>query len=538
MKYLSALILLLSLTTFSQAQYLFDDFEGNGNISTWFGDDCSIDTDFSNPFRESINASETVLKYEDSGGSFANVRFDITNNFDLSTQASFSLLIYIPSSGTSGNQPEQISLKLQDGDLTEPWSTQSEIIKPLVLDQWQRVSFNFSRDAFINLNGNSPPPSTRTDFDRVVLQINGENNSDRVVAYLDSIYFDSSRGDPLPGSPFDSLVWADEFEGEGQIDTSKWFQQNLLPLGNSWYNGEVQHYTDREENSFLDSGYLHIMAKKETFTDQGVTKEYTSARLNSKFAFTYGRVEARAKLPFGEGSWPAIWMLGKNIIEPGAYWTEEFGTVSWPACGEIDLMEHWGYNQNYVQAALHTPSSFGATVNKQGLLATDVSSTFHTYAMEWSPEKIDFFLDGALYYTYDPEVKDLDTWPFDADMYLLLNVAMVGNIDPTFTQSPMILDYIRVYQASSSPTSTIAEARDKPLLKAYPNPVSDRLKLMVTAANPRSVLRIYSSQGKLVESQILGPGKQEMDWAAYPKGIYILVWETSKGSQTQRIIKR
>jgi len=538
MKYLSALILLLSLTTFSQAQYVFDDFEGNGNISSWFGDDCSIDTDFSNPFREGINASETVLKYEDSGGSFANVRFDITDNFDLSTQASFSLLIYVPSSSISGNQPEQISLKLQDGDLTEPWSTQSEIIKPLVLDQWQRVNFNFSRDAFINLDGNSPPPSTRTDFDRVVLQINGENNSDRVVAYLDSIYFDSSTGDPLQGSPFDSLVWADEFEGEGQIDTSKWFQQNLLPLGNSWYNGEVQHYTDREENSFLDSGYLHIMAKKETFTDQGVTKEYTSARLNSKFAFTYGRVEARAKLPLGEGTWPAIWMLGKNIIEPGAYWTEEFGTVSWPACGEIDIMEHWGYNQNYVQAALHTPSSFGATVNKQGLLATDVSSTFHTYAMEWSPEKIDFFLDGALYYTYDPEVKDLDTWPFDADMYLLLNVAMVGNIDPAFTQSPMILDYIRVYQASSSPTSTIAEAKDQPLLKAYPNPVSDRLKLMVTAANPRSVLRVYSSQGTLMGSQILSPGKQEMDWSAYPKGIYVLVWETSKGSQTQRIIKR
>ena len=135
----------------------------------------------------------------------------------------------------------------------------------------------------------------------------------------------------------------------------------------SWYNGELQHYTDRIENSYVQNGHLYLVAKNETFTDQGVTKNYTSARLNSKFAFTYGRIEVRASLPIGEGTWPAIWMLGKNISEPGAYWeTQGFGTTSWPACGEIDIMEHWGSDQDYVQSALHTPSSSGNTVNKGG----------------------------------------------------------------------------------------------------------------------------------------------------------------------------
>ena len=104
-----------------------------------------------------------------------------------------------------------------------------------------------------------------------------------------------------------SLIWNDEFEGNGSIDTSKWHHQTQLPNGNSWFNGEIQHYTDRLDNSYVSNGTLKIVAKKETYTDQGHTKDYTSARLNSKYAFTYGKIEARAKLPEGVGTWPAIW---------------------------------------------------------------------------------------------------------------------------------------------------------------------------------------------------------------------------------------
>ena len=202
---------------------------------------------------------------------------------------------------------------------------------------------------------------------------------------------------------------------------------------------------------------MHIVAKQETYTDpvQGITKDYTSARLNSKFAFTYGRVEARAKLPAGVGTWPAIWMLGKNINETGAYWqTQGFGTTGWPECGEIDIMEHWGSNQNYVQSALHTPSSFGATVNHGGIMANDVSNTFHIYAMEWSATEIVFSIDGLEYYTYSPSPQNMSTWPYIADQYILLNIAIENSIDPSFTQSDMVFDYIRVYQQGTGSTTT------------------------------------------------------------------------------------
>lgn len=448
------LLLIPGLKGWSQVQDVFDDFEGNGDITTWFGDACNMDISFANPNIQGINTSATVLKYEDVGGQYANVRFDVSENFDLSVHHTFTLKIFIASGSITGNQNNQISLKLQDGTLGAPWETQSEIIKNVTLDEWQEISFDFQNDPYINFNGGSPAPVLRTDFNRIVLQINGENNFDFVTAYLDDISYDGSVGSC---SPYNNLVWSDEFDGNGPIDNSKWFHQTFIPNGWGWFNGELQHYTDREDNSYVQNGYLHIVAKDETYTDpvQGITKQYTSARLNSKFAFTYGRVEARAKLPEGVGTWPAIWMLGKNINETGAYWqTQGFGTTGWPECGEIDIMEHWGSNQNYIQSALHTPSSYGATVNHGGLMANDVSNTFHIYAMEWTADEIIFSLDGVPYYTYSPSPQNMSTWPFIADQYILLNVAIQNSIEPSFTESEMVLDYIRVYQQGSSSETT------------------------------------------------------------------------------------
>ena len=243
-----------------------------------------------------------------------------------------------------------------------------------------------------------------------------------------------------------NLVWSDEFNGSGAVDNSKWHHQTQLPDGNNWYNGEVQHYTNLVTNSYQNSGALNLMAKKETFTDQGVTKQYTSARLNSKFAFKYGKVEVRAKLPSGVGTWPAIWMLGKNIIEPGGFWSGTYGTAYWPACGEVDIMEHWGSNQNYVQSAMHTPSSYGGTVNLGGQTIATASSAYHIYTLVWTAEKMEFAVDGVIHYTYNPPVKNASTWPFDAPQYLLLNFAIQGNIEGGFTEDAMEVDYVRVYQ--------------------------------------------------------------------------------------------
>jgi len=247
---------------------------------------------------------------------------------------------------------------------------------------------------------------------------------------------------------YKSLVWADEFNGSGSINGDKWFHQTLLPPGGSWWGGLIQHYTDKVANSYVEDGYLYLVAKKETLDDQGEIKHYTSARLNSKFAFTYGRIEIRAKLPTSTGTWPAIWMLNKNIDEDGAYWDNQgFGTTKWPICGEIDILEHWGKNQDYVSSAVHNASSYGYNVKNVGGQKIDsVSNKFHTYTLEWSEEKLVFSVDGVEHFRYDPTVKNSDTWPYDTEYYLILNTAIEPDIDPNFVESSMVVDYIRIYQ--------------------------------------------------------------------------------------------
>jgi len=250
------------------------------------------------------------------------------------------------------------------------------------------------------------------------------------------------------GSDFNTLVWSDEFNGNGVINSEKWFHQTQLPPGGNWYGGLIQHYTNREDNSYLKNGFLNLVAKKEIFDDQGEVKRYTSARLNSKFAFTYGRIEVRAKLPKGIGTWPAIWMLSRNINEDGAYWENQgFGTTNWPECGEIDILEHWGKNQNHVSSAVHNSSSYGYKVeNLGGQNVSNASNQFHLYALQWTKDKMIFSIDGVDHFTYEPSIKNSDTWPYDSDYYIILNIAIEPDIDPEFIESAMEVDYIRVYQ--------------------------------------------------------------------------------------------
>lgn len=269
-----------------------------------------------------------------------------------------------------------------------------------------------------------------------------------LLAFLFHINLATAQVDVI----YNDLVWSDEFESNGAVNATKWHHQTQLPAGGNWFNGEEQHYTNELTNSFVENGVLKIVAKKEAYTTQGYTKQYTSARLNSKFAFTYGRVDIRAKIPINQGTWPALWMLGKNVIEPGAYFSSTYGTASWPACGEIDIMEHgitsW-QPAGYVQSALHTPSSFGNTTNIGGTIANNLGSDFHVYSMNWSPNQITFLLDGVPFYTYNPAVKNASNWPFNLDQYLLLNIAMggvAGTIPSNFIDATMEVDYVRVYQ--------------------------------------------------------------------------------------------
>lgn len=238
------------------------------------------------------------------------------------------------------------------------------------------------------------------------------------------------------------LVWSDEFEGEGLPDTTKW----IYDVGNwGWGNNEPQYYTaSRTENARLENGNLIIEARK---NDMG--QEWTSARLTTrgKTSFLYGKIEFRGKAPAKDGTWAAGWLLGD------AYRDE----LSWPYCGEIDVLECVGSEiddetgNGINHASCHTRTyyfkentSITAVTNVE-----DMTNTFHTYTIEWMPDGIKAFLDGKEYYTYD-KTKDSLEWPFDKPQNIILNLAMGGGmggaIDPSVDRQQFILDYVRVYE--------------------------------------------------------------------------------------------
>jgi len=237
-----------------------------------------------------------------------------------------------------------------------------------------------------------------------------------------------------PSSP--KLVWSDEFDHGNAPDTTIWNYElgDGCPKLCGWGNNEEEFYTRSKENIRIENGVLVINAIKNG-------DQWTSARITTKGKrnFTYGRIEFKAKLARGQGTWAALWMLGESIAK-----------VGWPACGEIDILEHVGRNPGVVQSAMHTPSKYGETTNKGDTQIEAFDTEFHIYAADWTKEKIEFSVDGKSYYTYQPETHSAETWPFDAPFYIIMNVAMGGGfggpIDPDLTSARMEVDYVRVYQ--------------------------------------------------------------------------------------------
>src|SRR5215467_1039123 len=248
-----------------------------------------------------------------------------------------------------------------------------------------------------------------------------------------------------------TLAWSDEFDGAAGSapDQSKW---GYDIGGNGWGNNELEYYTKRTDNAFLDgNGNLVIKAIKENYTgSDGVTRNYTSARLLTKGYFTqkYGRFEARIKLPFGQGIWPAFWMLGANIDSAG-----------WPTCGEVDIMENVGREPSVNHASMHGPGYSGGnplTATYSLPNGQKFSDDFHVFAFEWAPGVARFYVDGNLYETGTPADVAGSKWVFDHPFFILWNLAVggsfPGNPDSTtvFPQT-MVVDYVRVYSDSNPP---------------------------------------------------------------------------------------
>ena len=233
------------------------------------------------------------------------------------------------------------------------------------------------------------------------------------------------------------LVWAEEFSADGPPDPAVWsYEVGLIR------NQEAQYYTEgRLENARVEGGNLVIESRKEEYAGA----HYTSASVNTlgKREFFRGRIEVRAKIPTGRGSWPAIWMMGTNIPQAG-----------WPECGEIDIMENVGYEPDMIYATVHTPGSVNdpGKVDRGGHIdIADPFSGFHVYAVEWHSDRLDFFVDGEKYFTYRKDSRYPDYWRFDRPFYLLLNTAIGGNwggqqgIDDAIFPLRYVIDYVRYY---------------------------------------------------------------------------------------------
>jgi len=253
---------------------------------------------------------------------------------------------------------------------------------------------------------------------------------------------------PPPAKGF-TLVWSDEFSGPdgSSPDSSKWTFDTGVG-GSGWGNNELESYTNRTQNAQLKGGNLVITALKETYADpsDNVTRNYTSARMKTQGLFiqTYGRFEARIKIPAGQGMWPAFWMLGRDI-----------SSIGWPKCGEIDIMENIGKEPSMVHGSLHGPSTSGRTSDLSAPFSLpagqNFADDFHLYAVEWEPGTIRFYVDSNLYATFTQSQWPAGgTWVFDHPFFLILNLAVGGDWPgspdaTTVFPQQMLVDYVRVY---------------------------------------------------------------------------------------------
>ncbi|MEC3878103.1 glycoside hydrolase family 16 protein [Parapedobacter sp. 10938] len=253
-------------------------------------------------------------------------------------------------------------------------------------------------------------------------------------------------GGPVDTEFSETPVWADEFEYEGLPDEEKW-GYDVGTLHNGWGNQELQYYTDKKlDNVRVADGVLRITALKESHEGMG----YTSARLVSrgKGDFLYGRFEARAKLPAGRGTWPAIWMLPTNNTYGG-----------WPASGEIDIMEHVGFDPGTVHISVHT-EAYNHIIGTQQTVTrsvADFNTSFHVYRVDWTPDYMRGYIDDELLFEFANEGTGSAVWPFDQPFHWLLNVAVGGSwggqqgIDDGVFPATMEVDYVRVYPLNEQP---------------------------------------------------------------------------------------
>ena len=338
-----------------------------------------------------------------------------------------------------------------------------------------------------------------------------------------------------------TLVWDDDFDNS-EIDLNKWnFEIGTGDWG--WGNNEAQYYTNDPENAYIEDGNLIIEAVHENYGGMN----YTSARLTTKNKgdWMYGKLEIRAKLPTGIGTWPAIWMLPTDWVYGG-----------WPESGEIDIMEHVGYNPNWIHGTIHTDAYNHMDGTQLGgqIHINDASSNFHFYSIEWSDESIKWYVDDIQFYDfYNDQQDDFTTWPFNQDFHLILNLAIGGTwggqqgIDDSAFSAQFKIDYVKVYEAAQLSSYDRLLTNSYNLHQNYPNPFNPITTLDYDLPDDAIVnITIYDMMGRVVNNLVSShqtAGYKSLQWDArnnagqpVSAGVYLYRIETGEFRQTKKMV--
>lgn len=320
------------------------------------------------------------------------------------------------------------------------------------------------------------------------------------------------------------LVWSDEFEGD-TLNTKIWTPVNA---GTGFGNKELEYYTSRPQNLKVENGNLVITSLLENYTVSTTSWNYTSAKISTQNLknVTFGKIEARIKLPKGGGLWPAFWTLGYG---------------NWPACGEVDICEFQGSQPNQFQSNIHTKDYNGTLGNNFHLVKPYVNLTdsFHIYSIEWTTSNIKFFFDGAEYWEFSSASVIPVDYPFTGPMYIILNLAVGGTlggpVDNTIFPQQMLVDYVRVYQDASLGVEEHI-SKDNPIIPTF---ISDKLDITFPDSyQSRKVIAVFDINGRSILNKQTDENIINIDSSTLSKGIYFVKIVAGDRLYTQKVIKK
>jgi len=502
-----AFVLLFTASQIS-AQVIYADYETVTPSGVTAFSNCVYSVE-ANPDKSGLNTSNQVAKFITSTAEWDGIYWDFEGMVDFSSNKVFSMLVKSAFAG-------KVILKLE---ATNSASTNVEVqVNYSGSGNWELLTFDFA-----------PKSPSSEIYGRMVIfmdagAFNGGNDW----------FFDNIQGPEAKypvAEPHDwELVWSDEFDYTGLPNSTKW---NYDTGGGGFGNNELQYYTYADaDNVHVDGEKLTITAKKEVYSGMN----YTSARLLSKGKgdWLYGRVEVKAKVAGGRGSWPAIWMLPTDWY---------YG--NWPASGEIDIMEYVGYDPGIVHGTVHT-NDFNHTLGTQvgtSKTVADAETAFHVYALNWFEDKIELYVDEVKYFSF-PYYSDWKKWPFNKRFHLIMNIAVGGNwggvqgVDDTAFPMKMEVDYVRVYKEATNGIKDLNAHQD--IFKIYPNPVNDVLKVDFLTENfsENSEIQLLSIEGRLIKQITTNTLGNELNISDLASGIYFVKVKANNRFYSEKIIKK